>query len=64
MILIVCYAPSGVMKIGYICFFSAISVVGFGIICRLIGMGMEILIYRRLLLMLEGALDIFFSWKC
>jgi hypothetical protein len=64
MILIVCYALSGVMKIEYICFFNVISAVGFGIIYRSIGMEMEIQIYRRLFLMLEGALDILSSWKC
>jgi hypothetical protein len=64
MIPIVCYVPSGAMRIEFICFSSAISVVGFGIIYRSIGMGMEILIYRRLFLMLEGVLDILFSWRC
>jgi hypothetical protein len=64
MILILCYALSGVMKIGYICFFNVISAVGFGIIYRSIGLEMEIQIYRKLFLMLEGALDILSSWKC
>jgi hypothetical protein len=61
--LIVFYALLGAMKLGYICSFNAISVVEFGTIYISVGMGMEILIYRMLLLMLEGVLGVLFSWN-
>jgi hypothetical protein len=51
------------MKLGYICSFNAISVVEFRTIYISVGMGMEILIYRMLLLMLEGVLGVLFSWN-